>query len=264
MSITNIPEPIKYLLWGKAAGRCEFDGCNKELWQDAFTKNEFNISYIAHIIADKPKGPRGDPILSDKLKYDISNLMLLCDAHHRLIDKKEVAQYSVDKLVNMKNKHEERISRATDMIHCKNSHVLLYGANIGNQISSVSFQKAKDAMFPDWYPAEANPISIGLGNSVFTDNTKEYWSIQEHQLRTAFQQQVQSRIALGQIEHLSVFALAPQPLLIILGTLISDLNYAEVYQPHREPQNWNWREPVPNEGYIIKEPKHKNGEIALV
>ena len=76
MSITKIPERIKLLLWGKAGGRCEYEGCNELLWQDPLTKFEFNSAYIAHIIADKPKGPRGDVVLSKQLRFDLSNLRL--------------------------------------------------------------------------------------------------------------------------------------------------------------------------------------------
>ena len=91
MSVTSVPEKVRTRLWGKAAGRCQYEGCNKPLWIDELTKFEFNQSYVAHIIADKPGGPRGDTELSELLKADISNLMLMCDTHHRLIDKEDIA-----------------------------------------------------------------------------------------------------------------------------------------------------------------------------
>jgi len=97
VSVSYIPEKIKIRLWGTAAGRCQYEGCNKPLWLDTLTKYEFNVAYIAHIIADSPDGPRGDPELSFKLKADISNLMLMCDEHHRLIDREDVV--SILKLV---------------------------------------------------------------------------------------------------------------------------------------------------------------------
>ena len=76
MSITHIAEQTRLRLWGKSAGRCQYQGCNRPLWYDSLTKTEFNVAYIAHIIADSPKGPRGDALLSEQLKDDISNLML--------------------------------------------------------------------------------------------------------------------------------------------------------------------------------------------
>lgn len=111
MSVTNISSANRYILWGKAAGRCQFRGCNKPLFVDALTKSEFNQAYIAHIVADKPSGPRGDAIRSDLLKDDISNLMLMCDEHHRLIDKKDVAGHPETLLLQMKKSMKIELKR---------------------------------------------------------------------------------------------------------------------------------------------------------
>lgn len=75
-------------------------------------EKKYNKAYIAHIVADSLDGPRGDPERSEKLANEISNLMLLCDPHHTLIDK-DVANHPEDRLVEMKRKHEERIARIT-------------------------------------------------------------------------------------------------------------------------------------------------------
>ena len=137
MSVSYIPEKVKIRLWGKAAGRCQYDGCNKPLWLDSLTKAEFNTAYIAHIIADKPGSPRGDLELSDKLKNDISNLMLMCDEHHRLIDREDVKGHPVDRLREMKHKHEGRIELLTSLMENKRSYILLYGANVGQHHTPV-------------------------------------------------------------------------------------------------------------------------------
>src|SRR5690606_22049159 len=115
MSVSSIPPDVRTRLWGKAAGRCQYRGCNTPLWIDGLTKAEFNSSYLAHIIADKPNGPRGDAVLSPQLSKDISNIMLLCDVHHRLIDKKDVAGHSIELLKEMKAEHEKRIALITAM-----------------------------------------------------------------------------------------------------------------------------------------------------
>lgn len=57
MSVSYIPDNVRFRLWGKAAGRCEYEGCNERMWLDELTQFEFNVAYIAHIIADSPKGP---------------------------------------------------------------------------------------------------------------------------------------------------------------------------------------------------------------
>lgn len=242
MSKTNIPEKIKFILWGKAAGRCEYEGCNKPLWFDSKTKFEFNVAYIAHIIADVPDGPRGDPVLSHQLKKDLSNLMLLCDEHHRLIDKEQVAEHSIDRLRGMKIRHESRIELLTSLTENRQSHVLIYGANIGNHTSPISWTKVIPALLPSWMPAEKNAIEISLKNSAFQDREPGYWQVERENLERLLEKKVKPGLASGEINHLSIFGLAPQPLLILLGHLLSDIPPAQVYQLHREPPSWVWQD----------------------
>lgn len=69
-------ELTKCILWGRSAGRCEFKGCNKVLFEDHLTLETSNNSNIAHIVASSPDGPRGDAKLSSELSDKIENLML--------------------------------------------------------------------------------------------------------------------------------------------------------------------------------------------
>lgn len=73
-------------LCAASAGRCQFDGCNQYLFQDELTLAEFNKSNVAHIVASSPNGPRGDFRRSHQLSDQLSNLMLMCPAHHKEID----------------------------------------------------------------------------------------------------------------------------------------------------------------------------------
>ncbi|MCT2195992.1 SAVED domain-containing protein [Paenibacillus sp. p3-SID1389] len=263
MSVTNIPEKVKIRLWGLAAGRCQYEGCNEPLWLDTLTQHEFNGAYIAHIIADSPNGPRGDAILSEQLEKDISNLMLMCDKHHRLIDREDVEGHPVERLREMKRKHEQRIQLVTSILDNMQSHVLLYGSNIGQHSFPLNWDRTTPAMLSIRYPAEKPAIEISLGNSSIHDGDELFWVVEREQLRRQFSDKVKRRIALGDICHLSVFALAPQPLLIELGTLISDICPADVYQLHREPADWVWQEDPADFKYIINEPDEIHQVAAL-
>ncbi len=265
MSVSYIPEKIKVRLWGKAGGRCEYEGCNIRLWLDSLTQEEFNAAYIAHIIADKPDGPRGDPQLSELLKSDLTNLMLMCDKHHRLIDRDDVQGHPVERLNAMKALHEKRIDALTEIAPDKQSHVVLYGANIGIQGSPLSFREAALGMVPDRYPASQQPLTIGLGNSSFEDQTPEFWQFERLQVQNIIAQQIRPRIKSGEVSHLSVFALAPQPLLMLLGSELSDIPFAEVYQRRKEPQSWKWEENPFSFDFNINPPTNPNqGDAALV
>jgi SMODS-associated and fused to various effectors sensor domain len=72
------------------------------------------------------------------------------------------------------------------------------------------------------------------------------------------------RFAQGNVEHLSIFALAPQPLLMLLGNLLCDIQAAEVYQLHREPPDWRWQADPEGFAYQISEPARTDGPPALV
>lgn len=255
MSVSYISLVNKNMLWGKSAGRCEYNGCNKQIYLDDLTQFEFNQSYIAHIIADSPGGPRGDAVLSELLKDDLSNLMLLCDSHHRLIDKVDVEGHPVELLRQMKKDHEERIEIQTDIHKDKRSHVILFGANIGANTSPLNKSEAHNALFPMNYPASKDLIEIGLKNSSFRDVNADFWEVEEKNLINLFKQNVKFIKDNNEIKHFSIFALAPQPLLIKLGTLLSDLYPAEVYQRHKEPTTWEWQTQSKIHEFILKEPQ---------
>jgi hypothetical protein len=137
-------------------------------------------------------------------------------------------------------------------------------AIFGNHSPVLSFQKAAQAMLPEWYPADQHAIEIGLKNSGLTDRNPAYWALETASLEANVTQHLKPRFSQGQIRHLSIFAVAPQPLLVKLGSLISDIPAAQVYQLHREPPGWSWRvenSPVP---FNVRKPDALNGPPALV
>ncbi|KPK90621.1 MAG: hypothetical protein AMJ88_15725 [Anaerolineae bacterium SM23_ 63] len=257
----NIPLHIRCMLWGRASGRCEF--CNNPVSFHTMTKEDVNLGEAAHIIGFSEDGPRGEESLSKEVAKEISNLMLLCGVCHKTIDTNK-ANYPAGILQPIKEAHERRIEIVSGIDPEKQSHILLYGANVGDHSSALSYRKAAWAMIPDWYPAYKNAISLGLVNSSFRDRDSDFWRIESVHLQNMVKQQVRPRLANGGVEHFSIFGFAPQPLLILLGYLLSDIPAAEVYQLHREPQNWRWQEHPDNFKYIVKEPGTINGDPALV
>ncbi|MES2377470.1 MAG: SAVED domain-containing protein [Bacteroidota bacterium] len=259
MSVSGIPGSVKSRLWGLSAGRCQYENCNEPLYYDELTKAEFNTSYIAHIYADSVGGPRYDPVFSPLLKKDLSNLMLLCDRHHRLVDREQVEGHPALRLQNMKKLHEERISMVTAITPNKQSHVVLFGANIGQHQVPLNYREASSAMIPARYPVSQQPIELGIKNLSIPDHSEGYWNLQEKQLVEMFHRNILPLVGNHSVQHFSVFSLAPIPLLIRFGTLLSDLSNVDIYQRHREPVGWLW----PNENselkFLIKKPKVNTG-----
>src|SRR5205807_4597608 len=131
-------------------------------------------------------------------------LMLLCDPHHRLIDKEDIAGHPEARLVSMKLAHERRIDTVAGIDQSRQSHIVLYGANVGDHASPVSYQCAAGAMLPDRFPAETTPFSLGMANSSLRDKSPDFWRIESEHLRSMFTSFVTPRLNRGEIPHLSV------------------------------------------------------------
>lgn len=260
-----MPSSVQCLLWGRAAGRCEFAGCNNLLSRSPVTQEELNIAQKAHIYSFAVHGPRGRNGLSGRKLNGLDNLILVCHACHRKVDKEpDGGKYSADLLREMKRDHERRVEIVTAIHPSKASQLLLYGANIGQHSSPLNFDDAVLAMFPMRYPATADAIELGLLNSGSDERDEEFWHREAGNLRRQFERRVRERISDGELRHISVFAIAPQPLLILLGVLLGDIIESDVYQRHREPQSWSWPSEGDSSTFILTPPCGTAGVPALV
>lgn len=93
-------------LWGLAAGRCSRPGCEQECIRFLESNNPTVIGEMAHVIAKKPDGPRGQ---ADGGEDTYENLILLCPTHHTEIDKAPEGVFSIQQLHEWKQSHEERV-----------------------------------------------------------------------------------------------------------------------------------------------------------
>ncbi|MBE0392161.1 HNH endonuclease [Flavobacterium sp. PL002] len=260
-----MPQGIARKLWVKSGGRCQYDGCNIPLWKDSLMQKDLNKSYISHIVAAKEDGPRGDALLSQKLETDFDNLLLLCDECHRRIDKQEVEKHTRKSLTEMKIKQERNIEFLTSLTPDKKSHIVSFTSKIGSFEPTITFDNCIQAILPDYHPVSDNIIQLGTSNLVIKDHKESYWEVHSNQLEEMVTQNIKPLIVQEKTPHFSVFALAPQPLLIKLGTLLSELSISEIYQFHREPkQTWKWQ----NEEEVIEinliEPTEILSKAALV
>jgi hypothetical protein len=220
---------------------------------------------MGHIYSFNSKGPRGNAGLAISEINALSNLILVCPSCHELVDKdREGVKYSADWLQHSKQLHEKRIEIACAIRPEMKSHVLHYCANIGDYSAPLAFDQTALALFPNHYPAEDRPIDLSTKNSGLQEKNDSFWDREREELTTKFRHGVHERLASGEVSHFSVFAVAPQPLLILLGSLLSDIPQADVYQLHREPQGWGW----PRSGRIVPllltEPARTPGSPALV
>lgn len=244
MSVTSISDKNKYMLWAISGGRCQYRGCNQILHTDILTKRNFNQSYIAHIVADSPGGPRGCPTRSVQLADDITNLMLLCDTHHRLIDRDNVSGNPESLLLEMKAEHENRISNACAIASDKQSHIVTLNMNIGVHTPNLQYSIISQCLAPDYYPAEAKNIDLGIINSLNKDSDPNFWEDELRNLNQKFDRFLFPLLNRGEIKHISLFPFGPMPILIKLGTMLNDIYSVDIRQKRRNPDTWHFDDDI--------------------
>jgi CBASS immunity sensor of nucleotide second messenger signals/HNH endonuclease len=238
VQVRNVPPLARLLLFVRAGGHCEFDGCNRYLIQHHLTLTEGNFAEVAHIVAFRPDGPRGRATARPRDIHTAANLMLLCPTCHKLIDD-HPENYSKRTLATYKRQHEKWIERVTSLGPDRKTCLMVVRSPIGKQTVSIPFDHMLEAVAPR-YPISRQGLEIDLTNLLE----------EGHAVTQAAEQNIATRLARffepggewEQAGHLSLFALAPMPLLIFLGTQLSNKVPLDLYQRHRDTEDWTWKQ----------------------
>jgi hypothetical protein len=226
------------MLAARAGGRCEFRGCNEFLYEHALTGEAGNFAENAHIVAFREGGPRGAGDRPADID-DIDNLMLLCRRDHKLIDDNP-GRYTREELEAHKREHEARIRRVTGLGPSMQTTVLAFTAMIGTFKPVIGRAEISDALLPR-YPSDSLHVLdlTSLGH-------EEPGALYEVACRRIIQHVDTLHAVDGPLHatrHLSVFGLAPIPMLVSLGHAIGNKVATDFFQCHRDkPQRWTWYE----------------------
>lgn len=253
----NVTGKALNLVWARSAGRCQLTSCNDDLTRHLIVGSRTaNKGYVAHIIGSSADGPRGDPERSEKLAKDPDNVMLLCDACHREIDREHPENYPEDSLRAMKQQHEAWVSRAVGLSAQSQSHILRFTNRIENNETAIPLDDCILAMREiGKTPADIHAIDLKIGLTGHAETDNVYWAAEPGDLQNFFNRKFEGAFNTGKIRHVSVFGFGPMPLLIKLGQLIPDLHDIDVFARHREPTpSWTWKQspstfrPIVNKG----------------
>jgi len=97
------------LLFGLSAGYCAFPGCPTRCIAPATQEDDAAIfGNVAHIVAHRDRGPRGDPNFPEVLRDRYDNLILLCANHHAVVDAQD-STYTSQELTSWKAGLEARV-----------------------------------------------------------------------------------------------------------------------------------------------------------
>ncbi len=197
-----------------------------------------NFAEFAHIIAFSPSGPRAKTHTRPKVINSISNLMLLCPVCHKLIDTRPDL-YPVEVLrIHHKELHEKRVFRLTG----------LSGTNVTTVIKVVARIRGQDVNIPDSDVDESLYPRFCEKDSICNIDLKTHGDLTPGNMQGAANsifENIQRFNGLSYggcgVGHVSVFALAPIPLLVHLGSNLSTKVTTDLYQRHRDTKSWKWK-----------------------
>ena len=216
-------------LWVACGGVCSFEGCNKRLIESS-SGDLTNAGIKAHIIGHAENSARHEYMeeygyIQETLE-DVSNLMLMCYYHSKLIDDEHTRdQFPPDKLFKMKKDHEKKVASWSD--DKKKKSIALIHKRIGGPINDIEFDGDAPHILLDAVEDQ----------TVFEDFTIEGWEQGKKRnvdLYSHFLQKIKEKDA----EVGEVYPLSPIPLLIHLGSLLTDTVPYSIYQFNRETQLW--------------------------
>lgn len=111
MSISHADQRKLFQLSGN---RCAFPDCTRLLVHpETVLDDSVVLSEVAHIVARSIEGPRGHDPLPLGERDGFANLILLCERHHHVVDA-QPQFYTVARLLQFKQDHEDRIGAALD------------------------------------------------------------------------------------------------------------------------------------------------------
>ena len=234
----SIKDLARLLLFVRAGGRCEFDGHNHYLLEHPLTLTAGNFAQMAHIVAFKEDGPRGRVSLRPAYIDDVSNLMLLCPQCHKLIDD-HPEQYPVSVLQKYKESHEDRILHVTGLGPDRKTTVVQLKARIAGQTIAIPVAQVTKAVAPR-YPVDAKGHLIDL--TAINAEGKDFIDEACRCIKQKVERLYEPGMDVHDTRHISLFALAPIPLLIYLGSQLSNKVPVDVYQRHRDTEDWVWKD----------------------
>jgi len=260
----KIDPMVRVLLFVRSAGRCEFDGCNEDLLQHPVTLKEGNFAEMAHIVAFKKAGPRGDEGERPAEINSADNLMLLCQRCHKHVDDNE-KEFPRARLETFKREHEDRIAHVTSIGPDRKTAVLSLTAPIGGQAVAIPRTHVFAAVLPR-YPVSKGGLTIDLGDLSGGRESDGFYQVAREKIDRDVDRFFAADGEGSGITHVSVFGLGPIPLLIHLGAKLTNKVPSDLYQRHRDTEDWVWKEdgePITYTVALRSEGKN-GGPVALI
>ncbi|MEV5902347.1 SAVED domain-containing protein [Streptomyces sp. NPDC052127] len=277
----NLKEIEKRRVWVRSGGRCAI--CNRDLLDGNLTNEPVSLGELAHIVgqqqsAGSPRGLNNYP----KEKRDLAdNIILACgECHAEIDDPATLDMFTVEKLLETKRNHEERIKHVTGLGRDRRTVILrMIGQLRGNplelaQRTAVEAVIASSDRFPyfklsyDRYGIEIElrqlPGEYSNAKDKNSAPTAEYYSSAKVIIDDLVDNLLNDGLRKGHVEHVSVFAYARLPLLVYLGRRLGDGYGVDFYQRQQTTDSWIWPNIDPPVEFDIDVPPVASGTEAIL
>ena len=254
-------EPVKRLVWIRAAGHCE--QCGVDVTRDFRTGSTFSWADVAHILPASPKGPRSsiahDGKAAQQHTDDPENLMLLCPSCHTRTDK-DADGYPTADLTRHHRDHIEQIRHAAKRGETKRAMGLIV---LSQHFASENLIRREDllqAMLAEGLWAEKKVQVLTLRAPGSEGRDEHYWQAVERDIDDELRdRQTTSTSSQGDPLNLAVVGVADIPALIRVGRQLGDRTNRHLFSRDRsgtlrwtdldaEPPEWTYVPPTDGEG----------------
>lgn len=240
----RIKESVRNALWARTAGRCTI--CNRRLLGDQRTYlHSALLAELAHNIGatggdGSPRGKDNDGVDNTEAE---ENLLLLCHDCHKIIDDPDhIDFFPPEKLRQIKESFERRIEMVTESGGLTRTAALRIGCLIRGSLAMASQREIAETLLAVNYlglveTQRSGDFTCRINGSA---GGRGFWDAAQQSIDDAMAQ-VQQAVDSGDVEHISVFAIAPVPLLVYLGWHLDDKTPTRLFQKHRDQfVGWSW------------------------
>lgn len=209
------------------------------------------VGQMAHNVgaSDAPGSPRGDSPLTKQERSSAANLLLLCPECHRTIDASDLRDlYTEEFLRKVKADHEERVAKATNFEVMRRTLVISTRAQVRGSGVHPTPREIAESMVSSNLQAHVRDGEVVQVVLDIQDGEDEAWVWERARARIDSALERLARAAdNGSVDHVSVFAIAPIPILAYLGSRLDDKLTVEVFERRRATttQVWCWDDTAP-------------------
>ena len=226
-------------VWSDSHGRCMFLGCGESLRYDFLTGTGGNFSYLAHNVASSEGGERGVPYISEALSNDPNNILLLCDKHHRLIDKVAAADYPATTLAVMRadfcNLAESLLNGLS--FEAVPVYTILWPVN-GQFVSNPQLKDIASSLSLLKARIKGQERCLTDSNTPYRKKPEKFNEDLIELIQEEADQILQGTKREGY--KAALFAFGPMPALIGLGSLLGNKNEFTPMLRYRDSSSWLW------------------------